>query len=250
MGSGGEGLGGGDGGATVAKAKSSYYRSKPRTEKDREVGVRYTPTSTPGMGVRTEATIMKTGPSGELARTPGVSPGGVIATVGILPTVSADLAAANIAGKEGLNVANLGDLARRARVGNAVSPIPTPNGVGLQAIGRVSAADTLTKLASSSSSKAVKDVRGGIAGVVKDGVYSGRMEYKPTNNKTILSTDEKDPAKQETAENETARALREETLSSKDRLESAVKRRRYLGAGRGAGADIESLLGQAKQKPK
>ena len=80
---------------------------------------------------------MKTSPrSGELARKTGVSPSDVLATVGTLPTVDRDTAAANIAGRTDVNVATLGDLARRARVGNELSPIPTPGSVGLGTIGK------------------------------------------------------------------------------------------------------------------
>ena len=79
---------------------------KIAAEKKAEVGVRYTPVSTPKGGVKTEASIMKTSPrSGELARKTGVSPSDVLATVGTLPTVDRDTAAANIAGRTDVNVA-------------------------------------------------------------------------------------------------------------------------------------------------
>lgn len=180
MGSGGNG-GGRDGGSVNQFEINRRPTPRPdlglAKEKMREVGVKYTPTSTPGGGVRTEATIMKTGPSGELARKPGVSPGDVMATVGTLPTVSADVAAANIAGRTDVNVASLGDLARRARVGSDLTPVPTPGSVGLGSIGRATAMDVLTKLATDRSAEVVKDVRGGVAGVKTEGPVSGSTVY-------------------------------------------------------------------------
>ena len=168
---------------------------KIAAEKKAEVGVKYTPVSTPKGGVKTEASIMKTSPrSGELARKTGVSPSDVLATVGTLPTVDRDTAAANIAGRTDVNVATLGDLARRARVGNELSPIPTPGSVGLSTIGRASAMNLLTGLAKDQptigkdgkveySTSIVSDPRGGIGGTVttKDGTttYSGRPSLDP-----------------------------------------------------------------------
>ena len=168
---------------------------KIAAEKKAEVGVKYTAVSTPNGGVKTEASIRKTSPkSGELARKTGVSPSDVLATVGTLPTVDRDTAAANIAGRTDVNVATLGDLARRARVGNSLSPIPTPAGVGLTSIGRASAMNLLTNLATDRptigadgrveyNTSIVNDPRGGIGGVVtkKDGTttYSGRPSLNP-----------------------------------------------------------------------
>lgn len=176
---------------------------KIAAEKKAEVGVKYTPVSTPKGGVKTEASIMKTSPkSGELARKTGVSPSDVLATVGTLPTVDRDTAAANIAGRTDVNVATLGDLARRARVGNELSPIPTPGSVGLGTIGRIMSTRRLTSLAKDQptigadgrinySTSIVNDARGGIGGLVTtkdgrtsyEGVESLNPSYKEPENK-------------------------------------------------------------------
>ena len=183
------------------RARSEANRAKVladkkiAADKKAEVGVKYTAVSTPKGGVKTEASIRKTSPkSGELARKTGVSPSDVLATVGTLPTVDRDTAAANIAGRTDVNVATLGDLARRARVGNELSPIPTPGSVGLGTIGKKSAMNLLTGLAKDQptigkdgkveySTSIVSDPRGGIGGTVttKDGTttYSGRPSLDP-----------------------------------------------------------------------
>ena len=173
----------------------------PASEKMREVGVRYTPTSTPDGGLKIKADIRKTAPSGELARERGPSPGDVLATVGDLPGVGRDTAAANIAGRPGLNKDVLGDLATRAREGQLPAGKITVPGAGSAALnllnlaGKKSAMSILTKIAKDEpvikdgrvtySTEIVKDERGGIAGVVEPGpiegtkVYSGRPEFNP-----------------------------------------------------------------------
>jgi len=168
------------------------------SEKMREVGVRYTPTSTPDGGLAMKADIRKTGPSGDLARIRGASPGDVLATVGTLPTVSADVAAANIAGRPGLNRDVLGDLATRARVGQLPPGEVQVPGVGTAALnilniaGKKSAMTLLTALAKDEptmkdgkieyGTEIVKDERGGVAGLVdkSTGRYTGRPDLDPT----------------------------------------------------------------------
>jgi hypothetical protein len=167
----------------------------------REVGVRYTPTSTPDGGLEIKADIRKTAPSGELARERGPSPGDVLATVGDLPGVDRDTAAANIAGRPGLDKDVLGDLATRAREGQLPAGEITVPGAGTAALnllnlaGKKSAMSLLTKIAKDEpvikdgkvtySTEIVKDERGGIAGIVEPGpiegtkVYSGRPEFNP-----------------------------------------------------------------------
>mgnify|MGYP003676475578 CR=1 FL=1 len=185
------------------RARSEANRAKVladkkiAAEKKAEVGVKYTAVSTPKGGVKTEASIRKTSPkSGELARKTGVSPSDVLATVGTLPTVDRDTAAANIAGRTDVNVATLGDLSRRAREGNMLLPVPTPTSAILSVIGRQFATRRLTSLAKDQptigadgrinySTSIVNDPRGGIGGLVttKDGrtSYEGLDSLNPSN---------------------------------------------------------------------
>ena len=211
--------------AAEAKAEAIAKRNKERSEANRakvladkkiaaekkaEVGVKYTPVSTPDGGVKTEATIMKTSPrSGELARKTGVSPGGVMATVGTLPTVDRDTAAANIAGRTDVNVATLGDLARRARVGNELSPIPTPGSVGLSTIGRKVAMSKLTSLAKDQptigasgkveyGTTVVSDPRGGIGDVVpKTSKPSVKAAKEETKDEPVITPEIAEEAEEE-----------------------------------------------------
>ena len=84
--------------------------STPRStvsEKAREVGVRYDS----GGG----ATIMRTAPSGELARRGGISPSEVLATIG--SSGYGQDAAARLAGRTDVDRRQLGNLAMRANVG-------------------------------------------------------------------------------------------------------------------------------------
>ena len=188
---------------------------KIAAEKKAEVGVKYTPVSTPKGGVKTEASIMKTSPkSGELARKTGVSPSDVLATVGTLPTVDRDTAAANIAGRTDVNVATLGDLARRARVGNIPSAlVGTIPGALLNIIGGARTTNMLEKLAKDQptigadgrinySTSIVNDARGGISGLVTtkdgrtryEGLESLNPSYKePENKDTPAITPERTP---------------------------------------------------------
>ena len=203
---------------------------KIAAEKKAEVGFRYTAVSTPDGGVKTEASIMKTSPrSGELARKTGVSPGGVMATVGTLPTVDRDTAAANIAGRTDVNVATLGDLARRARVGNMLSPIPTPGSVGLSTIGRKVAMSKLTSLAKDQptigaggrveyGTTVVSDPRGGIGDVVP----------KTSKTSTKVAVEE---TKDEPVESEAT--IRDKPST---KMSSAAKRKRVSALGAGAGS--------------
>jgi len=165
----------------------------PASEKMREVGVKY--------GFDGKAEIKKTAPSGELAKERGPSPGDVLATVGDLPGIDRDTAAANIAGRPGLNKDVLGDLATRAREGQLPTGEVTVPGAGTAALnllnlaGKKSAMSILTKIAKDEpvikdgkvtySTEIVKDERGGVAGIVEPGpiegtkVYSGRPEFNP-----------------------------------------------------------------------
>lgn len=194
------------------KPSPATNRDTPAAEKKREVGVRYTPVSTPDGGVKTEASIMKTSPrSGELARKTGVSPGDVMATVGTLPTVDRDTAAANIAGRTDVNVATLGDLARRARVGNTLSPIPTPGSVGLSTIGRKTAMSKLTSLAKDEptigaggrveyGTTIVSDPRGGISDVVpKTSKPSAKAAVEETKDEPVITPEITEEAEEEVA---------------------------------------------------
>lgn len=214
------------------KPSPATNRDTPAAEKKREVGVRYTPVSTPDGGVKTKASIMKTSPrSGELARKTGVSPGDVLATVGTLPTVDRDTAAANIAGRTDVNVATLGDLARRARVGNTLSPIPTPGGVGLSTIGRKAAMSKLTSLAKDEptigvggrveyGTTIVSDPRGGIGDVVpKTSKPSAKAAVEETKDGPVESEPEAPiPDKPST------------------KMSSAARRKRVSALGSGAGS--------------
>ena len=81
---------------------------RPRvSEKAREVGVRYDSGG--------NATIMRTAPSGELARRSGISPGEVLATIG--SSGYGQDAAAKLAGRTDVDRRQLGNLAMRANVG-------------------------------------------------------------------------------------------------------------------------------------
>lgn len=167
----------------------------PAFEKSREVGVRY--------GFDGKATIMKTSArSGELARELGPSPGDVLATVGAIGDVDRDTAAANIAGRPGLNVENLGNLATRARVGQMPDvAIPGMGGVGLNVLNTIGAASTsrlLEKLAADTPTiedgqitykvePVIEKKTDRIVGVVEPGlipgtrVYSGDPRFDPVS---------------------------------------------------------------------
>tara|TARA_Y100000593_G_C4250216_1_gene306774 strand:+ start:79 stop:789 length:711 start_codon:yes stop_codon:yes gene_type:complete len=81
---------------------------RPRvSEKAREVGVRYDSGG--------NATIMRTAPSGELARRSGISPSEVLATIG--SSGYGQDAAAKLAGRTDVDRRQLGNLAMRANVG-------------------------------------------------------------------------------------------------------------------------------------
>lgn len=166
--------------ATKRKIEEAKRKMAPVSEKSREVGVRYTPTLTASGGLTKEASVMRAGPSGELAPKLGMSPGDIKPIVGSVGDMSADVVAGNLAGRTDINSAMLSDLVRRARVGNQLSPIPTPSGIGLSAIGRLSASRKLEALASDTptadgynrpqyGTSIVTDARGGISDVVSSG---------------------------------------------------------------------------------
>jgi hypothetical protein len=176
--------------ATKKKIEEAKRKAAPVSAKSREVGVRYTPTLTASGGLRKEASVMRSSPSGELAPKLGMSPGDIKPIVGSVGDMSADVVAGNIAGRTDVNAAMLSDLVRRARVGNVVSPIPTPGGVGLGAIGRIFAGRKLDALASDTptadgynrpqyGTSIVTDARGGISEVVDSG--SSRSAVGPVS---------------------------------------------------------------------
>lgn len=132
----------------------------------------------------------------------GPSPGDVMATLGSVAGVNRDIVAANVAGRPGLNVENMGDLASRARgEGQLPAGEITVPGVGTAALnllnlaGKKSAMSLLTKIAKDEpvikdgkvtySTEIVKDDRGSVVGIVEPGliegtkVYSGRPEFNP-----------------------------------------------------------------------
>lgn len=148
----------------------------------------------------------------------GPSPGDVKATFGAVEGIdgtsrvskrsgetrdySADVVAGNVAGRPGLNVANMGDLATRARVGQMPDkrvdlPKPfsslMPGGMYiniLNTIGRGTAGNVMKKIASDTpttvegkvtyGTNLVKDDSDRIMGIIdKGGRYSGRHDYNP-----------------------------------------------------------------------
>ena len=142
------------------------------------------------------------------AKNRGPSPGDVMATFGSVGDLNRDTVAANVAGRPGLNVANMGQLATRARVGqlpdknvNLPGPMKSmmPGGMYinvLNTVGRKSASNLLTTIANDrptmkdgkvtygTSLVADKDTGtatsyGNIQGYVKDGRYTGRGDYSP-----------------------------------------------------------------------
>lgn len=213
----------------------------PASEKMREVGVSYTPTSKPGGGLEMKADIKKTAPSGELARTLGPSPGDVLATVGDLPSVDRDTAAANIAGRPDLNRDVLGDLATRARVGQL--PDTSVGSVNLlNAIGAKSAMNILTKIAKDEpvikdgkitySTEIVKDERGGVAGIIEPGlvegskVYTGRPDLDPFKGEPERDEPEPQPQPDEPViEDEAAGTL----LAPTKKRARATRSKRFAG---------------------
>jgi hypothetical protein len=108
-----------------------------------------------------------------------------------------DIVAANVAGRPGLNVANMGDLATRARVGQLPEGNIKVPGVGsaalniLNTIGKKSAGSLMRKISDDRptikggnvtyGTELVKSSDDKIMGVVnEDGSYSGRPDFNPT----------------------------------------------------------------------
>ena len=136
------------------------------------------------------------------AKSRGPSPGDVMATFGAVDGVNRDVVAANVAGRPGLNVANMGQLATRARVGQLPEGRVTIPGVGSAALNVANIAGK--KMASSlmktiaGDAPTMKDGKvsygttvvtdsgtgsatryGNIAGVVEGGRYTGRGDFDP-----------------------------------------------------------------------
>jgi hypothetical protein len=136
------------------------------------------------------------------AKSRGPSPGDVMATFGAVDGMNRDVVAANVAGRPGLNVANMGQLATRARVGQLPEGRVTIPGVGSAAL---NVANIAGKKVASSLMKTIagdaptmKDGKvsygttvvtdsgtgsatryGNIAGVVEGGRYTGRGDFDP-----------------------------------------------------------------------
>jgi len=136
------------------------------------------------------------------AKSRGPSPGDVMATFGAVDGMNRDVVAANVAGRPGLNVANMGQLATRARVGQLPEGRVTIPGVGSAALNVANIAGK--KMASSlmktiaGDAPTMKDGKvsygttvvtdsgtgsatsyGNIAGVVEGGRYTGRGDFDP-----------------------------------------------------------------------
>ena len=136
------------------------------------------------------------------AKSRGPSPGDVMATFGAVDGMNRDVVAANVAGRPGLNVSNMGNLATRARVGQLPEGRVTIPGVGSAALNVANIAGK--KMASSlmktiaGDAPTIKDGKvsygatvvtdsgtgsatryGNIAGVVEGGRYTGRGDFDP-----------------------------------------------------------------------
>lgn len=136
------------------------------------------------------------------AKSRGPSPGDVMATFGAVDGMSRDVVAANVAGRPGLNVSNMGNLATRARVGQLPEGRVTIPGVGSAVLNVANIAGK--KMASSlmktiaGDAPTMKDGKvsygttvvtdsgtgsatsyGNIAGVVEGGRYTGRGDFDP-----------------------------------------------------------------------
>jgi len=136
------------------------------------------------------------------AKSRGPSPGDVMATFGAVDGMNRDVVAANVAGRPGLNVSNMGNLATRARVGQLPEGRVTIPGVGSAALNVANIAGK--KMASSlmktiaGDAPTMKDGKvsygttvvtdsgtgsatsyGNIAGVVEGGRYTGRGDFDP-----------------------------------------------------------------------
>jgi hypothetical protein len=135
---------------------------RPRvSEKAREVGVRYDSGG--------NATIMRTAPSGELARRSGISPGEVLATIG--SSGYGQDAAAKLAGRTDVDRRQLGNLAMRANVGQ----LPF---TALNVIGKARAKTILDTVIEGGTP--VTGQAGFIQGAVDpEGQYVGRSDLAP-----------------------------------------------------------------------
>lgn len=136
------------------------------------------------------------------AKSRGPSPGDVMATFGAVDGMNRDVVAANVAGRPGLNVSNMGNLATRARVGQLPEGRVTIPGVGSAVLNVANIAGK--KMASSlmktiaGDAPTMKDGKvsygttvvtdsgtgsatsyGNIAGVVEGGRYTGRGDFDP-----------------------------------------------------------------------
>lgn len=136
------------------------------------------------------------------AKSRGPSPLDVKATFGAVGDLNADQVAANVAGRTGLNVRNMGQLATRARVGQLPAGNVMIPSVGSAALnianiaGKKAASNIMSTIASDAptmkdgkvtyGTKLVTDKGtgaatkfGDIQGYVKGGRYTGRGDYSP-----------------------------------------------------------------------
>ncbi len=125
-----------------------------------------------------------------------------MATFGAVDGINRDVVAANVAGRPGLNVSNMGQLATRARVGQLPEGRVTIPGVGSAALnvaniaGKKMASNLMKTIAGdapkikdgkvSYGTTVVTDSRtgsstgyGDIVGVVEGGRYTGRSDFEP-----------------------------------------------------------------------
>ena len=240
--------GGGDGGgrepgrnAAAKKAKKKAENSFPSAPKPKLSD------RTPNLSERRS----ERQPNNPFKTSRGPSPGDVKATFGAVEGVDTkftsrgkeynapnrDIVAANVAGRPGLNVGNMGDLATRARVGQLPPAKVQVPGVGtaalnlLNTVGMKSAGSLMRKIASDTpttvdgkvtyGTKLVKDDNDKIMGIVdKSGAYSGRPDFNPTptpkgesdKTSTGITAEDNKPKKPSIPEETTADAARRSAL--------------------------------------
>ena len=226
--------GGGDGGgrepgrnAAAKKAKKKAENSFPSAPKPKLSD------RTPNLSERRS----ERQPNNPFKTSRGPSPGDVMATFGAVDDMNRDVVAANVAGRPGLNVGNMGDLATRSRVGQLPPAKVQVPGVGtaalnlLNTIGMKSAGSLMRKIASDTpttvdgkvtyGTKLVKDGSDKIMGIVdKSGAYSGRPDFNPTptpkgesdKTSTGITAEDNKPKKPSIPEETTADAARRSAL--------------------------------------
>lgn len=204
MGSGGGG--GGDGGRergrTPKPKKRVTFKAKPKNTVPFKAKPK--PPVNPAKEARTGRVQTPAGFSAGVAKAKfrGPSPLDVKATFGAVGDLSADQVAANVAGRPGLNVSNMGQLATRSRVGQLPAGDVMIPSVGSAALnianiaGKKAASNIMSTIASDAptmkdgkvtyGTKLVTDKGtgaatkfGDIQGYVKGGRYTGRGDYSP-----------------------------------------------------------------------